>query len=140
GKRDSSPLNVIHLVKPLRLILASSSPYRQALLSRLQLPFESVSPSIDETAEPGESPARTALRLARQKAQAVQATHPDCLIVGSDQVATLDDRQIGKPGSHQRALEQLRLMRGRQVVFHTALCLLDARRNAPQPLQLEEIR
>ncbi|WP_151446246.1 Maf-like protein [Lacisediminimonas profundi] len=124
----------------LRLILASSSRYRQELLSRLRLPFEAISPSIDESPAPGERPAATALRLAREKAEAVSATVPGALVIGSDQVATLDGMQIGKPGSHAKALAQLQMMRGRQVVFHTALCLLDCRPGAAHPVQLEEIR
>ena len=112
---------------PSRLILASSSAYRRELLSRLQLPFEAIAPDIDETPQPGEAPQDTALRLAREKAAAVAGRHPGALVVGSDQVATLDGLQIGKPGNHARALEQLQLMRGRRVVFHTALCLWDGR-------------
>ena len=112
---------------PVRLILASSSAYRRELLARLGLPFEAIAPDIDETPLPGESPQATALRLARTKAEAVAATHPGALVIGSDQVATLDALQIGKPGDHARALAQLQLMRGREVVFHTALCLWDGR-------------
>lgn len=125
---------------PLRLILASSSRYRQTLLARLHLPFSAISPSIDETPAPGERPDATALRLAREKAQAVSADAPGCLVIGSDQVATLDGLQIGKPGSHEKALAQLQLMRGRKVIFHTALCLLDPRIGALRPIQLEEVR
>jgi septum formation protein len=110
-----------------RLILASSSAYRKELLSRLQLPFEVAVPDIDESPLPGETPSATALRLAREKAAAVAAQHPGCLVIGSDQVATLDDEQIGKPGNHAAALAQLQKMRGREVVFHTALCLWDGR-------------
>jgi septum formation protein len=110
-----------------RLILASSSPYRRELLSRLQLPFDTISPDIIETALPAEAPQQTALRLARAKAQAVARLAPGSLVIGSDQVATLDGGQIGKPGNHANALAQLQLMRGRQVVFHTALCLWDGR-------------
>jgi septum formation protein len=110
-----------------RLILASSSAYRRELLGRLQLPFEAIAPDIDETPQPGETPDATALRLAREKAAAVAARRPDALVIGSDQVATLDGEQIGKPGDHARALAQLQTMRGRQVVFHTALCLWDGR-------------
>ena len=112
---------------PVRLILASSSAYRRELLSRLGLPFEAIAPDIDETPLAGESPQATALRLARAKAEAVARAHPGALVIGSDQVATLDDLQIGKPGDHARALAQLQLMRGREVVFHTALCLWDGR-------------
>lgn len=110
-----------------RLILASSSAYRRELLERLRLPFEVMVPDIDESPQPGESPEATALRLARAKAQAVAARAPGSLVIGSDQVATLDGEQIGKPGDHANALAQLQKMRGRRVVFHTALCLWDGR-------------
>jgi septum formation protein len=120
-----------------RLILASSSAYRRELLARLRLPFEAIAPEIDETPHPGETPDATALRLAREKAAAVAGSHPDALVIGSDQVATLDGRQIGKPGDHARALAQLQTMRGRQVVFHTALCLWDGRDGT---FQLENVR
>jgi septum formation protein len=112
---------------PSRLILASSSAYRRELLGRLQLPFEVIVPAIDESALPGEAPETTALRLARAKAQAVAARAPGSIVIGSDQVATLDGEQIGKPGNHAKALAQLQKMRGRSVVFHTALCLWDDR-------------
>lgn len=114
-----------------RLILGSSSIYRQELLSRLQLPFESIRPDIDETPLAAEAPEQTALRLAKEKAVAIARLAPDALIIGSDQVATLDGEQIGKPGDHANALRQLQKMRGRQVIFHTALCLLDPA--APDP-------
>lgn len=110
-----------------RLILASSSTYRRALLGRLRLPFEAIAPHIDETPLPDEAPQDTALRLAREKAAAIARLHPGALVIGSDQVATLDGAQIGKPGDHARALAQLQAMRGRRVVFHTALCLWDGR-------------
>ncbi|GGC90978.1 Maf-like protein [Undibacterium terreum] len=109
-----------------RLILGSSSIYRRELLSRLQLPFEVISPDIDETPRAGETPEQTALRLAKEKALAIARKAPDALIIGSDQVATLDGEQIGKPGDHANALKQLQKMRGREVIFHTALCLLNA--------------
>lgn len=127
-----------------RLILASGSAYRRELLERLRLPFEAVAPDIDETAHPGEAPQETALRLAREKAAAVARLHPGALVIGSDQVATLDGLQIGKPGDHARALEQLQLMRGRRVVFHTALCLWDGRvadpAQAAQAAQVENVQ
>ena len=115
-----------------QLILASSSPYRRALLERLQLPFTVCVPGIDETPRHDETPAQTALRLAQEKARAVARSAPDALIIGSDQVATLDGLQIGKPGHHAAALAQLQLMRGRDVEFHTALCLLDSASGALQ--------
>jgi len=111
----------------LRLILGSSSAYRRELLARLRLPFETAAPDIDEAPFPGEPPEATAMRLAREKALSIASKNPGALIIGSDQVATLDGRQIGKPGTHEKALEQLQLMRGRRVVFHSALCLFDAR-------------
>ena len=112
---------------PFRLVLASSSAYRKELLSRLQLPFEVAVPDIDESPLPGETPSATAVRLAREKAAAVAAKLPGSIVIGSDQVATLDEQQIGKPGNHANALAQLQKMRGREVIFHTALCLLDNR-------------
>jgi len=123
-----------------RLILASSSRYRHDLLSRLRLPFDVIVPDIDETPRNGEAPEATALRLAQAKAQAVAALHPGALVIGSDQVATMDGLQIGKPGTHDRALAQLKMMRGRRVVFHTALCLQDSRTGAARPLQIENVQ
>ena len=108
------------------LILASSSPYRRELLSRLNLAFTVVSPDVDETALPHEAPQETALRLAQMKAHAVAALHPQALIIGCDQVATLDNIQLGKPMNHANAVNQLQKMRGRSVTFHSALCLLNA--------------
>lgn len=123
-----------------RLILASSSTYRKELLSRLQLPFEAIAPDIDETPASGESPEMTALRLARQKAEAIAQQQPNALIIGSDQVATLDGEQIGKPGNHENAMQQLLKMRGRRVIFHTALCLLDNRQAGTPVIQIENIQ
>jgi len=125
---------------PPRLILASGSIYRKELLSRIQLPFEAISPDIDETPSAGESPEATALRLARQKAEAIAKHHPNSLVIGSDQVATLDGEQIGKPGNHENALKQLIRMRGRRVIFHTALCLLDNRNPGEPVLQIDNIQ
>ncbi|MFZ6678616.1 Maf-like protein [Undibacterium sp. Tian12W] len=122
-----------------RLILASSSVYRRELLTRLQFNFESIAPELDESPGPGESPDQTALRLAQQKAEAIAKNQPEAIIIGSDQVATLDGLQIGKPGNHEAALKQLQLMRGREVVFHTALCVLDNRQSAPSPLQIQDV-
>ncbi len=105
------------------LILASTSRYRRELLERLRLPFEVVSPEVDETPQPGEMPADVAVRLARAKAVAVATMHPNAVVIGSDQVAELDGQAIGKPGTHERAVQQLRAMRGRSVVFHTAVAV-----------------
>ncbi|CAD5370681.1 7-methyl-GTP pyrophosphatase [Rubrivivax sp. A210] len=106
------------------LILASTSRYRRELLERLRLPFEVVSPQVDETPLAGEAPAALALRLALAKAQAVAAQRPEAVVIGSDQVAELDGRPIGKPGTHERATAQLRLMRGRKVSFQTAVAVV----------------
>ena len=123
-----------------RLILASSSAYRKELLSRLQLPFEAISPDIDETPAEHETPEQTALRLAQQKSLAIARHQPGALIIGSDQVATLDGEQIGKPGNHDNALKQLMKMRGRRVIFHTALCLLDNRQPLTPHSQIENVQ
>lgn len=109
------------------LILASTSPYRRELLHRLGLPFEVASPQTDESRLPGESPEAMALRLSEAKARAVAVAHPDALIIGSDQVATVDGLIYGKPGSHERAVDQLRVLSGKTVNFYTGLCLYNAR-------------
>lgn len=109
------------------LILASSSPYRKELLSRLGLAFEAISPEVDESPLPKESPQDTALRLAQIKARKIAETHPQALVIGCDQVATLDGMQLGKPGNHENATKQLRMMQGRTVIFHSALCLYNAK-------------
>lgn len=118
------------------LILGSSSLYRRALLERLGLAFSCVSPNVDETPRERESPAATANRLALAKAQAVAVLHPRALIIASDQVADLDGMPLGKPGNHALAFRQLQLMRGKRVVFHTALCVLDG---ASGRQQLEDV-
>jgi len=109
-----------------KLILASTSSFRRELLGKLGIPFEVASPNIDETALPGEAASHTALRLAEAKARAVASQFPNALIIGSDQVATLENIHIGKPGNHLKAVEQLRLMRGKTVVFNTALALFNS--------------
>lgn len=115
-----------HLKNFPRLILASTSIYRRALLERLRLLFEVFAPNVDETALPGEPAIRTALRLARLKAEAmVTVAGHAALVIGSDQVAVLDGQLLGKPGDHLAACGQLRAMRGKSVVFNTALCLLN---------------
>ncbi|HJW02725.1 MAG TPA: Maf family nucleotide pyrophosphatase [Azospira sp.] len=108
------------------LILASTSPFRKELLARLQLPFDTASPEVDETPLVGETPEQTALRLSEAKARVVAHRFPDALIIGSDQVACLDGNIYGKPGTHERAVEQLKAMRGRTVNFYTGLCLFNA--------------
>lgn len=133
--------------RPPRLILASSSPYRRALLERLRVPFDVAVPALDETPLAGEPPAATALRLAEAKARAVAARALEAgdadssdesderlglLVIGSDQVATFDGLQIGKPGTYDKALAQLQAMRGRVVEFHSALSLFDSARGTAQ--------
>ncbi|PRX30300.1 septum formation protein [Paraburkholderia sp. BL18I3N2] len=125
--------------RPPRLILASSSPYRRELLERLRVPFDVVVPAIDETPLAGETPEVTALRLAQAKARAVAGglgAGEAALVIGSDQVATYDGLQIGKPGTHDKALAQLQAMRGREVLFHSALCLLDSRSGSVQAVDV----
>ena len=107
-----------------RLILASTSRYRRELLQRLRMPFEVVSPDVDESPQPGEAPGAMAARLALAKAEAVAARHYDAVVIGSDQVAELDGETIGKPHTHDRAVAQLRAMSGRRVVFHTAVAVV----------------
>lgn len=118
------------------LILASSSIYRRELLTHLQIPFTCISPDVDETILPGEQPQETALRLAQVKARKVSVSNPNALIIGCDQVATLDGLQLGKPLNHENATKQLRMMRGREVTFHSALCLYNA---ATQSMQAEVV-
>jgi septum formation protein len=111
---------------PPPLVLASTSVYRRALLSRLGLAFTTASPDVDETPLPGEPPAATARRLAEAKARAVAAHHPQALVLGSDQVADLDGVAVGKPVDHADAVRQLTMMSGRSVIFHTAVALVRA--------------
>ena len=106
------------------LILGSTSRYRRELLERLRVPFDVIAPQVDEAPQPGEAPAALAVRLAMAKARAVSAAHPNAVVIGSDQVADLDGEAIGKPGTHERAVTQLRRMRGRSVVFHTAVTVV----------------
>lgn len=115
-----------------QIILASSSSYRKDLLARLGVRFDALSPAIDESPLHGEKPVTTALRLARSKAGKIAETAPAALVIGSDQVAVLDDTVIGKPGSHAAASRQLQAMSGKTVVFHTAVCLLNAATGAVQ--------
>lgn len=127
------------------LVLASTSAFRRSLLARLQIPFEAAAPDIDESALAGELPAATAERLSEAKARAVAPRFPGALIIGSDQVASLGDRRFGKPGTRERAIEQLRAMSGQVVVFHTGLCLLNVasgrlhRRSVPTEVRFREL-
>jgi septum formation protein len=109
-----------------RLILASTSAYRRELLARLRLPFDIARPETDEAPQPDEPPRSLALRLAEAKALAVAAKEPEAWVLGSDQVAELDGRPLGKPGGYEVAAAQLASMSGREVVFHTGLCLARA--------------
>lgn len=109
------------------LVLASSSVYRSELLKRLQLPFQTMAPNVDETPLPNESARATSARLAQEKARAVAGNYPDALIIGSDQVALLGDLQLGKPLTHDNAVKQLRAMRGKTTHFYTALALLNSK-------------
>lgn len=106
------------------LILGSTSRYRRELLERLRLPFSAEAPRVDETPLPGEAPAALAVRLALAKAREVAARHPGALVIGSDQVADVDGQAVGKPGTHERAVAQLRRMSGRAVVFQTAVAVV----------------
>ncbi|OZI30435.1 septum formation protein Maf [Bordetella genomosp. 10] len=117
-------------ISPRRLILASTSKYRRELLSRLRLPFDVVPPLVDETPAPGEAPADLAVRLSLAKAEAVARQHPGAVVIGSDQVATVDGTPIGKPGDFVGAQRQLRSLSGREVAFHSALAVTDGERVA----------
>jgi MAF protein len=110
----------------LPLLLASSSPYRRELLTRLRMPFVCASPDIDESHAPHESAIELVQRLSREKAQALALAYPDHLIIGSDQVAVLDDKILGKPHTFERAFEQLTAASGSSVTFLTGLCLLNS--------------
>jgi septum formation protein len=110
--------------QPRQLILGSTSPYRRELLARLRLPFDVVAPEVDEAPHPRELPRDLANRLALAKAHAVARLHPAAVVIGSDQVADLDGEPLGKPGDHARATAQLRRMRGKTVVFQTALAVV----------------
>ena len=106
------------------LILGSTSRYRKELLARLRIPFETAAPDVDETPHSNESPKDLALRLALAKARAVALKHPDAVVIGSDQVADLDGIPLGKPGNHTNAILQLQRMRGKTVIFQTALSVV----------------
>jgi septum formation protein len=107
------------------ILLASTSPYRRELLQRLRLPFSAQAPRVEERPIEGEAPRDTARRLALAKARAVAHARPDAIVIGSDQVADVDGEALSKPGSHEVALAQLKRMQGREVVFHTALAVID---------------
>jgi len=107
------------------IVLASASRYRRELLQRFGLPFQSVSPEVDESEIPGESARDTALRLAILKARAVGPGFSNAIVIGSDQVASCEGIRVGKPGNHANAVKQLELMSGRTAQFDTALAVLD---------------
>lgn len=106
------------------IILASSSPFRKSLLQRLHLDFECYAPDIDENPYPEEKATQYVCRLAQQKAEAVARQFPQAVVIGSDQCALIDGQILGKPGSHENALQQLRNAQGKTVVFHTGVCVL----------------
>lgn len=116
----------------MKIVLASTSAYRRMLLDRFGIPFETANPRLDETPLEGETPPATANRLAVDKAQAVAGDFPDALIIGSDQVAHLGNEIFGKPGTSERAIDQLRRMSGQSVTFHTALAVVNTRTGAVQ--------
>lgn len=119
------------------LILASGSPYRRELLTRLALPFSVASADIDESPLDAEAPEKTALRLAAAKAHAVAAHHESAVVIGSDQVAAYDGKHFGKPGDHANALAQLRMLRGRVAHFHTALCVIGRSKSGEKMVQTD---
>ena len=110
----------------MKIVLASTSRYRRELLARLGLPFDVASPGVDESALPGEAPDRLAARLALAKAQAVAATMPEALVIGSDQVAWCDGKALGKPGTHENAVVQLRHLSGKTAMFFTAVSVVNS--------------
>jgi septum formation protein len=112
---------------PRRVVLASTSRYRQVLLERLGMPFECADPEVGEAALPGEAPAATARRLAEAKARAVAIRFPDSLVIGSDQVASCEGARLDKPGSHENAVRQLTRVSGKTALFDTAVALLDTK-------------
>lgn len=106
------------------IILASTSPYRRALLAQLQVPFSCANPNVDEALKTHETARQAALRLAQLKAQAIAHHHPLSVVIGSDQLASCNGQILAKPGTHAKALEQLQLMAGNTVTFHTGLCVI----------------
>lgn len=128
--------NVVSNLKPRTLVLASTSRYRRELLERLRLPFVTAAPNVDETALSNERPDQLALRLARLKAATIGPQFEDALVIGSDQVATCDGIRLGKPGNRGGAIEQLSLVAGRTVTFHTALCVFDCKTEENESLNV----
>ena len=120
--KDNSQTTLASSGRP--LILGSTSRYRKELLTRLRIPFETASPDVDETPHSNESPKDLALRLALAKARAVALKYPEAVVIGSDQVADLEGTPLGKPGNHANAILQLQRMRGKTVIFQTALSVV----------------
>lgn len=120
----SNPALPTHTTESRTLVLGSTSRYRRELLTRLRIPFVTASPEVDETPHLGETPQQLALRLALAKAQAVAFQFPQAVVIGSDQVADLDGEPLGKPGQHDKAVAQLRRMRGQVVIFQTAVSVV----------------
>jgi len=110
----------------MKLILASSSPYRRALLERLKIPFDVVVPNLDETPHHGETPQTLVERLAVEKARKVAVGKTDVLVIGSDQVAVYDGKIVGKPGDHDTAVKQLLMASGKTVTLYTGLALINS--------------
>ena len=121
------------------LILASSSRYRRELLDRLGIAYTCESPDIDESSLPGETPQDTAMRLSEMKARAIWDKHPGAVVIGSDQVADLNGVKLGKPHTHENAVRQLKSMQGHDVVFTTALCVIDAEGRAEWQRRVDAI-
>jgi septum formation protein len=117
---------------PLPLVLASTSPFRKSVLERLHKPFKSFAPKVDESPLLNEVPAKLVQRLAELKANSAQSSYPQALIIGSDQVAVIDDKILGKPGNHEQAIKQLTFASGKQVDFLTGLCLLNTKTSQSQ--------
>ena len=124
---------------PRRIVLASTSPYRRELLERLGIAFEVARPEVDEAALAGENSDALAIRLAEAKGRAVAGHYPDALIIGSDQVADLDGRQLHKPGNRDNAIDQLVAASGRRVRFITAVCVVDAATGAADTRSVETL-
>lgn len=122
-----------------KLVLGSTSPYRREMLARLRLAFEVAAPDVDETPQAAETPQQLACRLALAKARSVAARFPSCVVIGSDQVADLDGQALGKPGNHERATSQLQQMRGKTVIFQTAVAVV-CRDSGFEELDLAQVK
>ena len=114
------------MTQPYTLVLGSTSPFRKAILEKLGLPFETDKPEVDESPVPNETPGQLVARLSELKAAAVAKHHSNALVIGSDQVAVIDGNILGKPGTHDKAVEQLRHASGKTVTFYTGLCLMNS--------------